>query len=225
MMTIDIQIQLSAVAHTKIILHAAANPDCQVIHGILVGYAEGSSLYVMDVLPVCHSHPTKMILNVSFRLAEEYLRRRQQQQPKMTSNNKNTTIMGWYTAKERRDDTLEPHPTSLRIMSTIHSSTPHSTADNRASPILLCVPNDLSQSYQAYSWDAAQRLPVTVDDPNGIATAALEKSCYGSCILRSSNLPIYDFECHLEGASVNNSTLQDRDWLTNCAVAEFVNGI
>jgi hypothetical protein len=74
--------------------------------------------------------------------------------------------MGWYTAKEHRDDTLEPHPTSLHIMSTIHSSTPHRSANNRASPILLCVPNDLSQFYQAYSWDAAQRLPVTVDDPN-----------------------------------------------------------
>lgn len=223
----DVKIQLSAVAHTKIMLHAAANPDCQVIHGILVGHAEGSSLVVVDALPVCHSHPTKMILNVSFRLAEEYLRRRRQQQSE-TSNSTNTTIVGWYTAKERRDDALDPHPTSLRIMNTIHSSmlTTTTTAENHASPVLLCVPNDFSPSYQAYSWDAAQRIPVTVDDPNGIASAALEKSSHGSCIYsRSSNLPIYDFECHLEGEYVSNSTLQDRDWLTNRAVVEFVNGI
>lgn len=211
-MTNATKVQVSTVAHTKIVLHAAANPDCQVLHGILVGYAENQSLNIVDVLPVCHSHPTKTILNVSFRIADEYLKRGQQQ------TSINSGVVGWYTAKERRDDTLEPHPTSLRIMSTIHSST-STTGDNNCA--LLCVPNDFSSSYQAYSWDGTQRMPVTVDDPKATATAAIGKSCNGSSILTSSHIPIYDFENHLEGAQTSGA-LQERDWLANPAVIDFV---
>jgi len=235
-------VTVAALAHTKITLHAASNP-CQPIHGILVGKYEGGSnekssypsLRVVDALPVCHSAPTKPLLNMAFRLAESYC--------KSLGEADSIVIVGWYTANERLEET-EPNQAALRIMSTI-SGTLGESFPVHAEPILLCVNNaklsdllnskvpDLSKScikgtheLQAYGRDARKRwlqpLPsanLVVSRPEQAALALLEMVSDARRNPRNKELPLYDFEDQLEGGS---DSIKKTDWLVNCEIANFV---
>lgn len=99
----DKVVAISPISHAKIILHAVRHSYTS-IHGILIGYINGDSIQVNDVLPVCHSSPTKPILDMALRIANAYAidsgvkadESRQQQ------------IVGWYTANERVGKNDEP---------------------------------------------------------------------------------------------------------------------
>jgi len=221
---------VTPLAYTKITLHAVANP-CQPIHGILVGNQCEGNLRIVDALPVCHSHPTRTILNMAFRLAESHLLR--------TTSTNTTTIVGWYTAAERLDDT-KASPAVFRILSTIHST------ELGIEPVLLCIQNSkftnlmeeeedeqkdtASTLLQGYSWDAQNKrttsIPVVLVQQSsgspGKTLAALRTHCSGflSSSRTTSRLPIYDFENHLEEGG--SSHIQETDWLVNRAVVDFL---
>lgn len=123
-------INVSSLAHTKMVLHAVRHPN-STIHGILLGSIGADStsnsgsatLEITNALPVFHSTPTKPLLEISLRLAESYC---------SSSNSSSTTttptttsiskqkIVGWYTANERINDTT-PNQAALKIMSSIAS--------------------------------------------------------------------------------------------------------
>ena len=230
----DGAVMITPLAYTKVTLHAVANP-CQQIHGILVGnHCEEGNLRIVDALPVCHSNPTKTMLNMAFRLAESHLLRTSTS----SSSTSNSTIVGWYTAAERLDDT-KGSPAVFRILSTIHST------ELGIEPVLLCIqnskftnlmeedePKDTANTLlQGYSWDAQNKrttsIPVVLVQPSSGAgnktVAALQTHCSGflsSSSSRTSRLPIYDFENHLEERGPSH--IQETDWLVNSAVVDFL---
>ena len=71
-------------AYRKMIIHSIQNATSE-IHGILVGKSSSKGKSIEDVLPVCHSSPTKPILDMAFRLADSYL----------ANHTSDLKIMGW----------------------------------------------------------------------------------------------------------------------------------
>eukprot|EP00816_Leptocylindrus_hargravesii_P012372 CAMPEP_0196809340 /NCGR_PEP_ID=MMETSP1362-20130617/9296_1 /TAXON_ID=163516 /ORGANISM="Leptocylindrus danicus, Strain CCMP1856" /LENGTH=177 /DNA_ID=CAMNT_0042184011 /DNA_START=77 /DNA_END=610 /DNA_ORIENTATION=+ len=87
-------------------LHAAQYSRSS-IHGILLGThdADNNTWNAVDALPVCHSVPTKPLLDMAFRLAEAYC-------------GEEMDIIGWYTANARIGDNT-PIPTAVKVASAI----------------------------------------------------------------------------------------------------------
>ena len=205
-------------AHTKMMMHSIQNATSE-IHGILIGRSESNSsrLIIADVLPVCHSSPTKPVLDVAFRLADSYL-----------ESATDMKIMGWYTANERLDD-INPNQVSLRIMSTIASSALKRDDDNNDEPLLIQLKysNDKSNatSLQLYGKDqrnnwlrsySADEFIIDNDDESSFLQKLL-------CKMRDNgedSILLFDFEDHLSAS--NDKCLKDIDWITNGAVEKLV---
>ena len=78
------QISLSLKSQIKMALHATKYGYSTPIHGIVLGKSsnsddDGSSLEVLDVVPVCHEVPTKPIVDMALRLTDAYLQQQQQE--------------------------------------------------------------------------------------------------------------------------------------------------
>lgn len=65
-------LKITDLAHAKILLHAMQYSTSS-IHGILIGNYKGSELQIQDSIPVCHSAPTKPILDMAFRMVDSHI--------------------------------------------------------------------------------------------------------------------------------------------------------
>ena len=95
-------LEITNLAHAKVLLHAIQYATGS-IHGILIGQFHYSSsknnnagplLRVEDVIPICHSAPTKPILDMAFHLVQSHI----DQNMKNVAASGNVTpmqIVGW----------------------------------------------------------------------------------------------------------------------------------
>mmetsp|Transcript_29111 Transcript_29111/g.35465 ORF Transcript_29111/g.35465 Transcript_29111/m.35465 type:complete len:229 (-) Transcript_29111:21-707(-) len=217
-------INITPLPLTKILLHAIQNPHAPV-SGILIGKFLTSSddaiLSVRDVLPVCHCHPTKPLLDTAFRLAEAAL----------SLSDDDVSVVGWYTSNERAADNTAS-AASYRITHSIAARYPD------REPVLVLLDNILLGSYligdnnddgntcplMAYGKDGRSQLwtrevNVVLEEggrPSGQQLLECDDEVAGAGITTT----VWDFESHL--GSVGTKELDERDWIENHAVASFV---
>ena len=197
--------------HAKMMAHAIRNSH-SVVHGILLG-KYGEELIISDVLPVCHSTPTKPILDMSLRLAEAYCL--------ANDDNENLEIIGWYTAPEKQVDE-SPGPVALKIIRSIASNS------ESKEPVLICItnndvenflkiekPNDIDNiGFSVYGKDGGNHW-------NDLYKVESIKSSIGSWsasnqaavdVSLDDELKLYDFEDHVSSGSAG---VKDKDWIRN----------
>ena len=66
------KLQISNLAHAKILRHVIQYSS-GTIHGILVGKVSGDDVQIEDSIPICHSCPSKPLLDMAFRLVQTHL--------------------------------------------------------------------------------------------------------------------------------------------------------
>jgi len=199
-------------------VHAIRNPH-KVVHGILIGTFKtgGATLTISDVLPVCHSHPTKPILDMSLRLAEAYC----------VTNEDGEGIVGWYTAPEKQADEL-PGPVALKIVSSIANNTENE-------PVLVSIINkslenfleeekasDLDQmGFYAYGKDEKNHWTVQYGEESIKSLAnsweASNNTAVQVCL--DDEVVITDFEDHVGAGS---SGIKEKDWIRNASIGKAV---
>eukprot|EP00558_Chaetoceros_sp_UNC1202_P011436 CAMPEP_0197237234 /NCGR_PEP_ID=MMETSP1429-20130617/4127_1 /TAXON_ID=49237 /ORGANISM="Chaetoceros sp., Strain UNC1202" /LENGTH=213 /DNA_ID=CAMNT_0042696201 /DNA_START=77 /DNA_END=718 /DNA_ORIENTATION=+ len=210
-------VQINDLAYTKMMLHASLNSRTP-IHGILLSSPQTSSneTVVSDALPVCHSTPTKPILDMALRLADAYC------------NDNDVQIVGWYTANERVGDDA-PSPIAWKVISSMKS-----IMGSKAEPILAMI---TSESFEAMlrkecSADGsgkgfelratAQGQSDNIVDLGDIKAEGndwIEASCKVADICLEGGVQLFDFEQHLDGGVKG---LKERDWLRNAQVAKLI---
>lgn len=214
-------ISISPMVHSKMMNHAVRNPR-SVVHGILLGKSDANDITAVDVLPVCHSPPTKPLLDMSLRLAEAYCL--------SNEDDNNLEIIGWYTAPEKNVDE-SPGAAALKIVSSIAST----SESNDKHPILICITNkdmenffkvgnlsdsdrrgfsiygrdEGSQWKSEYSIDSIQSSMGSWSSSNQIAV--------GACL--DKELTCFDFENHLDGGT---DGCKEIDWIRNVNVNKYV---
>eukprot|EP00560_Eucampia_antarctica_P002089 CAMPEP_0197836310 /NCGR_PEP_ID=MMETSP1437-20131217/28502_1 /TAXON_ID=49252 ORGANISM="Eucampia antarctica, Strain CCMP1452" /NCGR_SAMPLE_ID=MMETSP1437 /ASSEMBLY_ACC=CAM_ASM_001096 /LENGTH=220 /DNA_ID=CAMNT_0043442373 /DNA_START=29 /DNA_END=688 /DNA_ORIENTATION=+ len=209
-------IQLSSLAHVKIILHAVKNPRSPT-HGILIGTSfPDHSLVISDVLPVCHSSPTKPLLEMALLLAEAHL----------SQNDDQKLIVGWYTSNERLDD-VHPKSAALKTMNAIHEK--FTSPGEVVEPVLIFLSSsglasvldcddrgddEVSESgLHFYGRDLKMNwsksiLPESVKSIEGTWTDNINV-VKAACISENKSLALFDFEDHL---SSGVSLIKEIDW-------------
>jgi len=240
---------MSTLALVQMSLHASkfggpTSGSREHVHGVLVGRTDktddgGTNLLVTRAFPVCREVPTKPLVDTSLRLVEAHL-------DAIGSVDGEERIVGWYTAdndggdaiapdmKEGEDSTTTaPHCTSAaRIVSAMASSaaqTPPPSTD----PVLLVVSTrGLVGSLQGSDSGASSPLcAVYQRDAQSKSKGAYTRKIVptiseaASAMIRDAllmdkvALQIYDFVDHVSGGF---DKLDERDWLTNPAIADFV---
>ena len=238
-------VKVSPTAHAKMILHAVRHPRSS-IHGILIGrfLSEGPVLIIEDALPVCHSPPTKPILDIALRLAEAYTESSFNESG--TSSGSDLGIVGWYTANERLGDDA-PAQAALKVVGSIGAVLAASSNDHEHSEPVLIVVTSLGL---ATLFGSTEEIEIsTTESDNKHCLNALQiyerdskkhwlreipmdsisssKSDWSSstdflleiCREDSKTLPFFDFEDHLEGGV---ELIGERDWIRNTKVAKYV---
>eukprot|EP00554_Chaetoceros_debilis_P007426 CAMPEP_0194072768 /NCGR_PEP_ID=MMETSP0149-20130528/417_1 /TAXON_ID=122233 /ORGANISM="Chaetoceros debilis, Strain MM31A-1" /LENGTH=228 /DNA_ID=CAMNT_0038752673 /DNA_START=71 /DNA_END=757 /DNA_ORIENTATION=+ len=224
------KIQLSEVSYTKMMLHATLNSRSP-IHGILIGEVSGeetdSTAHITDILPVCHSHPTKPIIDMALRFANAYCK----------DSEDKLDIVGWYTANERVGDT-NPSPVAWKVLQGIQKNKTNDEDDTspRDSLILMMIQSD--------SYETMLKKECTVDGSGkgfevfkthdkkyeDLADVTLSSSATWKevasnvsdiCLKAGEDggAKLYDFEQHLDGGAEG---LKERDWLRNAQVAKLI---
>mmetsp|Transcript_32494 Transcript_32494/g.90493 ORF Transcript_32494/g.90493 Transcript_32494/m.90493 type:complete len:204 (+) Transcript_32494:103-714(+) len=94
------EVVVSPLAFTMIAMHSLTYPTAQV-HGILIGSLQGSTVKVVDALPVCHESPTKPLVESALAMS-------------LSSLQDGSTIVGWYSVPELVGDG-KPGAAELRI--------------------------------------------------------------------------------------------------------------
>jgi len=234
-------VTVSALAHTKIILHAVQNPHAQ-IHGILVGrYRKPTTsgatpiLQIAEAFPVCHSAPTKPLLDMAFRLAEAYCKGSSiaydnDKEEEDSSSSSSTQIVGWYTANERLDD-VQLSPSALRVMGTIAAAATQQgeSLPANAEPCLFLVNNNKlgemmlggeEGALEAYGRDARKQWQNPVPSSHfALADGSCALAKAACSIKDKKSVRLFDFEDHLHGGA---EAIKDSDWLSNPTVSAFV---
>ncbi len=211
-------LHISPVVHTKMMVHAFRNPH-NVVHGILIGKytTDGTALTISDVLPVCHSHPTKPLLDISLRLADAYC----------VSNEDSEGIVGWYTAPEKQVDEL-PGPVALKIVSSIANN-------SEKEPVLISITNSSIETFleeekssdtdqmgfYVYREDEEKHWTVQYEEENikslGYSWEASNNAAVQVCL--DDQLTIFDFEDHVSGGS---GGIKEKDWIRNVNIGKAV---
>lgn len=191
-----------------------------VVHGILLGKYDGQ-LTVSDVLPVCHSHPTKPILDMSLRLAEAYCL--------VNGESENLEIIGWYTAPEKEVDE-SPGPVALKIIRSIASNS------GSKEPILICITNRDVENFLKLEkssdidntgfsvfgndggnhWNDLYKLDSIKSSIN--SWSASNEAAVHVCL--DDDMKCYDFEDHLGSGS---GGIKEKDWIRNESIGKIVN--
>ncbi len=214
------------IVHAKMMAHASKNPR-SVVHGILLGNFDSNQANVVDVLPVCHSTPTKPILDMSLRLAEAYC---------ISSDEKTKIeIIGWYTAPEKDIDD-SPGPVALKIISSIAASSESSENDNEH--ILVCITNkDMEKFFKVKKDSDHEHMGFTVyacnSDGEGkwnnqyseesikssiVSWSSSNKAAVQVCL--DDDLQFFDFEDHL---SSGTDDIKQTDWIKNKSFGDSLN--
>jgi len=189
---------------TKLLLHAIQNPHASV-SGILLGkFITSTTLSIRDVLPVCHSHPTKPILDMSFRLAE-------------AASSDDVSIVGWYTCNERAEDNAASSA-SHRIAHSIGERYPD------REPILLVLDNIALGEYLIGEENASPFLVYGKDGRSQLLTrevnVLLDEGVASGRQLLECDKTVWDFESHLD--STGKKETMERDWMENREVVSFL---
>lgn len=246
MTSIDVQkesVQISCVAQSKILLHVIQYNVNQV-HGLLLGSKRKGEdvLSVEDVVPICHSSPSKPILDIAFQIVSSYLNNSSSSSPSSSlENEKKLEIVGWYTVNERLDET-QPGQAAHRIISTIASS----AATELKEPLLIFVNSFKVASMISGNFDDKEDKKrinpfevygkdyhsVNLNKPPQWSrlyaqeNVVLNKidSVIDLCQKDEEDLPtLYDFESHMEEGSIGgDQNLLSRDWLQNLEVSKLI---
>ena len=205
-------IALSALAHVKILLHANQNP-CSPVHGILVGEDKGpESIYICDVLPVCHSTPTKPVLDMALRLAEVHL------------YGEKRFIAGWYTSNERLDD-MEIKTSAYRTMDAIYEKEDNSTElvlaflSGAGFASVINVPNTSNES--GLDWFGREEKTNNWSREISNDLISTERNIV-QMLDSAENISLYDFEHHL---ACDMNEMKEIDWLRNPSLSRMVKNI
>ena len=188
-------VEISRDAHAKVMLHLAKHPS-NVIHGILVGtYTnkdDSNQLEINDVYPVCHSVPTKPLLDFAFKLADANL-------------SSPSTIVGWYSANARVGDE-EPGVLSLKVIENINGMIQESDAGLK--PVLMMINNTKlggkNDPYQFYSANGEKLINIKTHVDTGSITM---QSAF------ESQTMFWDFEDHMDEDLQTGDG--EQDWMTN----------
>ena len=129
------------------------------------------------------------------------------------------------TANDRVND-AQANSTALRIIGSI-SSQKKAHSEQSSEPVLLFVNcskvaqmmagNEVIKNpLQAYGKDQSNKWarPITEDD--FVMTKKQLESAQVICQMEESDIPLYDFENHMEGIG---SEISERDWISNPAIA------
>jgi len=203
-------VKFSKVAYTKMMLHATTNPTTQ-IHGILVGT---NSYDITDAIPVCHTPPTKPLLDMALRITQAYI---------ADDGSGSSQIVGWYTANERSNDDIASPPTWKIVQSIdrdngilvlVTSDSFDSLLQNR------CDQDGRGRGFEVYSMQEPET-------PMACSSVSIEKgdwvevskSVADACL--TDGAVVYDFENQLEGGMKG---LKDKslDWLRNVHVQKLL---
>ena len=205
-------ISISTVAQTKMALHSIKHGFSNPIHGIVLGKAEGSSLNIVDAVPVCHEVPTKPIVDMSLRLTDAYL---QQQKP-------GVKIVGWYTANANASTNEDELPNGSACK--IASSMAECCSDDNEQFVLLLISTSKLVDYSTtkttictvYEKDTRRAFTQKVDDSR-VKTDGKE-GVVAKAIMQSDDVStsaeVCDFVDHLNNGGVG-------DWLENGKVNKF----
>lgn len=171
-------------------LHAAQYPRSP-IHGILLGThdPDNNTWHAVDVLPVCHSVPTKPLLDMAFRLADAYCEEEME-------------IIGWYTGNARIGDNL-PSPSSVKVASAVAS--------------LKSIGNDSVLLMVNNSKLFGTKHPYDVFDKHGKLSQSTELSVGSTAeskVFFASGVKCWDFEEHMSN-DTDGVVIDDKDWLVN----------
>ena len=222
-------VSVSAVAHTKMILHAFRNPHSQV-HGALIGSFDKQStdgppvLQVSDAIPVFHSSPTKPILDMALRLIEA----------QVSGCTESVGIVGWYSANERLGDDARLGQAALRIVGGLASGfeAMGKSLLTHGEPVAILVSNKDMVEFskvgggktdaaclKVFGRDSRKRWLRPYASGSVKCTSTSSKTARTACLEDAKLMPFCDFEDHLDGEGVE---LGARDWLTNAVISSFV---
>ncbi len=216
-------ITFSPCSHAKMMTHAARHPR-NTVNGILLGKYEANKLVITDVTPVCHSIPTKPLLDMALRLSEAYC----------VSNESNCEIVGWYTAPEKNVDD-GPGPVALKIVSSM-AAVGGGGKSASEEPVLVTITNSRLESFydedQTSESDqmgfivsgkdnATNHWSKQYEAKNILISEGSWKSSNGAAVEISldDSLEFNDFEDHLSG---DIDTVKGRDWLKNESIVKSV---
>lgn len=189
-------ISISRTAHAKIMLHLSRHP-ITVIHGILIGSSNDDTkeIDVVDVLPVCHSVPTKPMLDMVLRLSDAAAV---------------GEIIGWYSANSRVGDE-GPSAVALKVVETIDHML-HIDGSKKLS-VLAMINNgkliDEGHPYEFYSANGNKISSIRESIDSGNIDA---RSAY------TSKVPCWDFEDHVDSSVTSKGT---KNWLSNDEAVVF----
>jgi len=223
-------VEISSLASAKMMGHALRFPYGP-IHGILLGkFQEGSStILIQDIIPVCHSYPTKPIIDMALRMTEVHLDVSKEEL-------KDLKIVGWYAANERSDDETPKHA-ALKITSELseYSVTNQGLGEKGGEIILISVlskgmkqmmvaaaeSKDESPAFKVYGRDGVRKdwtreyPPTQISVQRNSRLASIFISI-ASKDAKASTLEFFDFESHLEEGGLNNN------WITNAPFTKLV---
>jgi hypothetical protein len=205
-------ISIAPLAHAKMMAHAVKNSRT-VAHGILLGKFDTNGLTVLDVLPVCHSTPTKPLLDMSLRLAESFC--------VSNEDEKNSEIVGWYSAPELQVQD-SPGPVAVKIIRSIAQSL------ESKEPILITISNNEVDSFlkiektcdndnlgfTIYGNDELNKSNHAYKSENIKTTSgswkSLNEASVNVCL--DDEVEIFDYEDHVSGGVEN---IKQKDWIRN----------
>jgi hypothetical protein len=217
-------VSISPLVHAKMMTHAVQNPR-SVVHGILIGTSSesSSSLTIVDALPVCHSTPTKPLLDMSLRLSEAYC----------LTNDDKLEIVGWYTAPEKDVDET-PGPVALKIISSIAANS------KVKDPVLVTITNTGMENFlQMEKSSDGDKMGFTVYGKDGKnhwvdeyeeGSINVSEGSWSSSndaavnVCLNDELKIFDFEDHMSGGS-DSKSIKEKDWLRNGTIRKAVTEI
>lgn len=245
-------IKFDKTAYAKMMLHATVN-STTAIHGILVGSSNSKGqeqqqqgndvLIVHDAIPICHSIPTKPIVDMGLRLTQAHLDRN-----KIIDNNSSShdKIIGWYTANERTGDT-KIYPMVWKILESIQSFHTDQEKTKTFVPIVARIDSESFEKMLEKKCNVdgdfkgfhVFELPKTLAQDNNVEEEEEEEKVKCECLpegaagasdnwknvsalvadacLEDPPVVVYDFEDQLEG-KVSGLNKMDSDWLRNLQV-------
>lgn len=223
-------ITFTPIAQAKMMTHAARHSRT-IVNGILIGKFEADKVLISDIAPVCHSIPTKPLLDMALRLTEAYC-------VSDDGDSNQYEIVGWYTAPEKQVDN-GPGPVALKIIRSMAATVGGgaSTNDSNKEPVLVTITNScLEKFYNSDKTSNSDQMGFLVhgkdDETNhwtkqyeeGNITMSKEASWKSSNdvaveVSLNDGLEFYDFEDHVSGGMEN---VKDRDWLRNGNIAKTV---
>ena len=217
------KISVSALAETKMALHAAKHGFSNPIHGIVLGKkSDGNDvLEIVDAIPVCHEVPTKPIVDMALRLTYAHLQ--QQRGSGGADDNNNLTIIGWYTSNASTLDDDAPNLSACRVASSMSGNGEEGDTFIlvlvTTSGILAAVSTDSDDSLSPSLCRVFQKDTRTKTFTNEVDSSLISQENETSYIISkamSKEMPIFDYVDHI--SNYGSDDWNNMDWITNSAI-------